>query len=105
MLSRSFSSSLPILVLAGDQNGKTFAECFGLFFAFVAATLWFLSARVKLPNYIRHIDEGFLDDSQPKPDDDLDRLTGGLTRQSRLSAWAAIAAGLSAVFQAFAALV
>lgn len=71
-------------------------------FAFVAAALWFLSARVKLPDYIQNIDEGFINDTQPKPVDDLDRLTSGLTRQSRLSALAALAAAMSALLQGLA---
>jgi hypothetical protein len=70
------------------------------FCAFIAAVLWLSSALVKLPDAIRHLDAGFIDDTQPKPVDDLDRLTSGLARQSRLSAMAALAAGLSALLQA-----
>jgi hypothetical protein len=71
-------------------------------FAFIAAALWFWSARVRLPDAIRAIDDGFINDEQPKPVDDLDRLTMGLTRQSRLSALAAFAAAISAVLQGVA---
>jgi len=72
------------------------------FFAFVAAGLWFWSARVSLPKYIQHIDMGNFNDSQPKPPDDLDILTSGLVWQSRLSSWAAFAAAISAVLQGVA---
>ena len=49
-------------------------------FAFIAAVLWLWSAQVKLPHAIQQIDAGFFDDTTPKPVDDLDRLTSGLTR-------------------------
>ena len=60
--------------------------------AFAAAVFWFLSARVVIPTAIRQIDFGTLDGQ--KTEDDLDRLTNGLRRQSRLSAIAAICAGI-----------
>jgi hypothetical protein len=69
--------------------------------AFVAAFLWFWSAWIPLPATIRHVDGGFIGDSQPKPEDDLDRLTAGLRKQSRLSAAGAIAAGIAALLQGF----
>jgi hypothetical protein len=68
----------------------------------VAAVLWLSSARVPIPLEIRHIDFGHafaLDDD--KSEDDLDRMTTGLARQSQLSAWAA---GFTAVSVAFLAL-
>jgi hypothetical protein len=66
-------------------------------FAILAAALWFWSAKVRLPAAILHIDNGYF--TQPKPIDDLDRLTSGLSRQSRLSALAAVCAGMSALLQ------
>ena len=69
------------------------------FFAFIAALLWLLSALVKLPKAIEVIDAGYFDEAKPKPSDDLDRLTQGLTRQSQLSAMAALAAGVAAILQ------
>jgi len=71
-------------------------------FAFAAAALWLWSAKIRLPGAILHIDAGSF--SQPKPIDDLDRLTSGLARQSRLSAQAAVCAGVAALLQGFVAL-
>lgn len=79
-------------------------------FAFVAAILWFLSAKIKTPNsFSIHV---------VKPDEmplggnpmggtyqghayssDLIKLAESLSQQSKLSAWAAIFAGLSAIIQ------
>jgi hypothetical protein len=71
-------------------------------FAFVAAALWLWSARVRLPATIKQIDFGSIDPAEPEPIDDLRRLTNGLKRQSRLSAWAAGAAAISASLQGVA---
>jgi hypothetical protein len=60
--------------------------------AAVAAVLWFVSAsiRLKKPNRIRQgLESGF---------DDPKALLVMVYKQSRWSAWAAIAAGLAAVF-------
>jgi hypothetical protein len=60
--------------------------------AAAAAALWFVSAsiRLKRPNRIRHgLESGF---------DDPKALLIMIYKQSRWSAWAAIAAGLAAVF-------
>jgi hypothetical protein len=61
--------------------------------AAAAALLWFVSASVRLkkPNRIRHGLESGLDDD-PKA------ILIMVYKQSRWSAWAAIAAGLAAVF-------
>ena len=75
----------------------TLLELGSLAAALAAAAFWFASARVKLPAAIRTIDEGFFSDGQEKPVDDLDRLTSGLRKQSRRSAFAAVAAGASAL--------
>ena len=75
-----------------------FIQSMSAFCAFGAAGLWFWSAMIKIPRAIREIDDGSITDV-PKPEDDLDRLTNGLFRQSRLSAYAAVAAGLSTFFQ------
>jgi hypothetical protein len=77
------------------------------FCGFVAAALWFWSASVSTPKYVRRIDLGHLtdsldDDVQPAELDDLQKLTVELGWQSRLGASAAIAAGLAAGFQACA---
>lgn len=69
-------------------------------FAAIAACLWFWSALVKVPRRIQSIDCGSLDPAAPEKMDDIDRLTEGLWRQSRLSALAAVAAGIAAVLQA-----
>lgn len=69
--------------------------------ALVAAALWFWSASVPTPDRIAMVDGGFIDGS-PKPIDDLDRLTIGLKRQSKLSGFAAIAAGIAAALQGVA---
>lgn len=66
----------------------------------IAAALWFWSAKVRLPDAIRHIDDGFVGEEE-KPKDDLDRLTSGLARQGRLNGRAAMAASLSVGLQAF----
>lgn len=66
--------------------------------ALFAAVLWFRSSNVNLPKLIQHIDYGFIGDRE-KPEDDMDRLTMGLSRQSRLSAKAALSAGIAASFQ------
>jgi zincin-like metallopeptidase len=71
------------------------------FCGFVAAALWFWSASVSTPKYVRRIDLGHLtdsldDDVQPAELDDLQKLTVELGWQSRLGASAAIAAGLAA---------
>jgi hypothetical protein len=60
--------------------------------AAAAAVLWFVSAsiRLKKPNKIRHGLESGLDD--PKA------ILTMVYKQSQWSAWAAIAAGLAAVF-------
>jgi hypothetical protein len=68
-------------------------------FAVAAAALWLWSAKVRLPEAIRHVDAGFFGGNEPKPIDDLDRLTSGLAQQSRLSSQAAICAGASALLQ------
>jgi hypothetical protein len=60
--------------------------------AAVAAVLWFVSAsiRLKKPNRIRQgLESGF---------DDPKAILVMVYKQSRWSAWAAIAAGLAAVF-------
>jgi hypothetical protein len=62
-------------------------------FAAAAAVLWFVSAsiRLKKPNRIRRgLESGF--------DDDPKALLIMIYKQSRWSAWAAIAAGLAAIF-------
>ena len=62
-------------------------------FAAAAAVLWFVSAsiRLKKPNAIRRgLESGI--------DDDPKAVLIMIYRQSRWSAWAAIAAGLAAVF-------
>lgn len=71
--------------------------------AFVAAGFWLASALVRLPKAIKQTDFGPLG-TDPKPGDDLDRLTNGLRRQSRLTALAAIAAPISAALQGLALL-
>ena len=60
--------------------------------AAAAAVLWFVSAsiRLKKPKKVRHgLESGF---------DDPKALLVMIYKQSRWSAWAAIAAGLAAVF-------
>ena len=81
------------------ESMSTFLQYLSAGFAVAAAALWFWSAKVRLPEAVRHIDYGHVGDRQPKPTDDLDRLTSGLARQSRLSAQAAICAGASALLQ------
>jgi hypothetical protein len=72
-----------------------------------AAVLWFCSASVRIPKYVRQIDlgsySGNIDvDVEPTEMDDLQKLTVGLSWQSRLSASPAIAAGAAAMLQACA---
>ena len=59
--------------------------------AALAAVLWFVSASIRLkPNRIKHgLESGF---------DDPKAILIMVYKQSRWSAWAAIAAGLAAVF-------
>ena len=77
------------------------------FCAATAAVLWFWSASVPIPKYIRRIDLGDFGGSrdgetEPAEMDDLQKLTVGLASQSTLSALAALAAGLAAACQALA---
>jgi hypothetical protein len=72
--------------------------------AFVAAALWIWSAIVPMPDRIATIRLGSWS-SAPKAVDDLDRLTAGLKKQSKLSAAAALAAAGSATLQAIAVVV
>ena len=72
--------------------------------ALAAAVFWLWSARVKIPGAIRQIDLGHFGGTTPKEPDDMDKLTSGLVRQSRLSAAAAKFAATAAVLQAVATL-
>jgi hypothetical protein len=77
-------------------------------FAFVAAFLWWLSARVKTPRQFVVISSSFVDDIAPiggqisgvGSSPQLDELALALIRQSKLSAGAATCAGLAALCQA-----
>lgn len=80
----------------------TILNILSAFLALVAAAFWLASATVVLPKAIESIDGGSFDQTTPKPDDDLDRLTKGLRKQSKLSANGAIAAALAAFFQGVA---
>jgi hypothetical protein len=79
-------------------------------FAIAAAALWFLSAVIKTPEHfaihvvnlggskpIGPIGGGYVDQAQSS---DLIDLANALRKQSRLSAWAASCAGVSALLQA-----
>jgi hypothetical protein len=73
---------------------KQILESFSEFSAIAAAVLWFMSARVRMRkrnNLSRGLSAGL---------DDPKALLLLIYRQSRLSAWAAIAAGLAALFAA-----
>ena len=76
-------------------------------FAFLAAILWFLSARVPTPsNFIvttfGHTDAFGTHVSGQGSSPQLTELGNALLRQSRLSAYAAFCAGVSALFQVVA---
>lgn len=73
---------------------KLYLDIASALFAFAAAALWFLSAIVELPaNYPLGLQAILI------------RVLGeALSRQSRLSAWAAACAGLAATCQAIALL-
>jgi hypothetical protein len=71
--------------------------------AFVAAGFWLASALVRLPKTIRQTDFDPIG-TDPKPRDDQNQLTTRLRRQSRLSAFAAISAAISAALQGLALL-
>jgi hypothetical protein len=71
-------------------------------FAFLAAGFWFATYLVRLPQEIVEVDVARAENSEPKTIDDFTRLTRGLKNQSRLNAWAAAFAGVSAVLQGFA---
>lgn len=64
-------------------------------FAALAAVLWWQSARVHLPTQVTPVQFDTIDA-------DLQGLADGLGRQSTLSKWAAISAGISAALQAVA---
>ena len=89
---------------------RTIITILSAMFAIAAAFLWFLSAVVKTPqSFAIHVVRS---QEQPLGGDPLDgtyvgygysndivSLAKALNRQSRLSAWAAICAGISAFFQ------
>ncbi|MFN3657678.1 MAG: hypothetical protein ACK4UO_10530 [Pseudolabrys sp.] len=60
------------------------------FFAFAAAILWCLSAKVQIPDIRDNIDELV---------NDLNASTQSLRRQAKLSSWGAYAAAAAAIFQ------
>jgi hypothetical protein len=64
-------------------------------FAVLAAILWFASGLVRMPSDLQ-VGGLFANPLIPE----LDALPKALKRQSRLSAWAAICAGVSAASQA-----
>jgi hypothetical protein len=64
-------------------------------FAALAAILWWLSARVRLPTRVTPVRFNSIDA-------DLQGLADGLARQSTLSKWAAVCAGIAAALQAVA---
>ncbi len=80
-------------------------------FAFVAAILWFFSAKVKTPNSfsIHVVKPNGMEPLGGDPiggtyqghgySSELTNLAESLSQQSKLSAWAAIFAGLSAITQ------
>jgi hypothetical protein len=88
---------------------------FAVIFAFVAAILWWLSARVKTPDSFSihvarpNLSPGELSGLHPiggtwvgqAHSEDLIELANALRHQSKLSASAAVFAGFSAFFQAF----
>jgi hypothetical protein len=59
-------------------------------FAFVAAVMWLLSAKVRIPDIRNNIDELV---------NDLNSSTQAFRRQASLSGWAAYAAAAAAFFQ------
>jgi hypothetical protein len=62
-------------------------------FAILAAVLWWRSARVRLPEQVAPVSYISLDPT-------LEGFADGLRRQSSLSKWAAIYAGIAAALQA-----
>jgi predicted MFS family arabinose efflux permease len=60
------------------------------FFAFAAAVLWWLSAKVRIPDIRDNIDELV---------NDLNSSTRALRRQASLSGWGAYSAAAAAFFQ------
>ena len=79
-------------------------------FASIAAILWFLSAKIEIPkSFSIHVVKPDIGPMGGNPmggtyqgqgySDDLTRLGNSLVKQSRLSAWGAIFAGLSAITQ------
>jgi hypothetical protein len=65
-------------------------------FAFAAAILWLLSARVQIPDIRHNIDELV---------NDLNASTRSLRRQANLSSWGANAAAAAAFFQGLSLMV
>ena len=72
---------------------KTIFEIFSASSGFIAAFFWFKSARIKIPNSSAHLVVSSI--SIPTDDD----LPDALRKQSKLSAIAAIFAGVSIIFQ------
>lgn len=75
------------------------AQLLSVLFALLAAGFGFAAFFVPMPKAIKHVDYGFIDPQTPKPVDDLDRLMGGLNRQGRLAALAAVSGLISALLQ------
>lgn len=70
-------------------------------FALSAGIYWLRSSQTEIPDKINNMDYGTIGgDRTEAEDDDLDKLTSGLTKQSALSAKAAFCACISAVSQA-----
>jgi hypothetical protein len=70
--------------------------------ALLATIFAILANRVQIPNEIKKIDLGYIDENKPKPVDDLDRLTSGLSRQKKLTTVVVYASFFSAVFSLLA---
>lgn len=68
-------------------EGISWLSCF---FAFVAAVMWLLSAKVLIPDIRNNIDELV---------NDMNSTTQALRRQASLSSWAAYNAAAAAFFQ------
>jgi len=95
------------------MNISAILNCGSAVSAIIAAILWFMSAKIKTPNHFGIYvvkPDGVMGEPLGDPlggkyighaySSDLELLGNNLIRQSKLSAWAAIAAGISAVTQA-----
>ena len=77
-------------MLSTAEKGNLVLDKFAIFLSLISAGLWFWSASLK-----QVIPMGYL--SGPPPE-----IVKRLNLQARLNAWAAVATGLSGLFQAIA---